>query len=147
MTIDDDFDNSDNCFCLFDNWKDNPGDLWHLRHWIQFWQLRTWIHDNICYLTINCDTGQHSQFLRCFYIFIGMILAPREKSSPSWDVIIPWIGYPLKRSPTFRFSIVRIVISVSNVTSLQDCLFNCQNGKTIVWIVKRVVNCPKLSKW
>ena len=20
----------------------------------------------VCYLTINCDTGQHSQFLRCF---------------------------------------------------------------------------------
>ena len=49
----------------FDNWKDNPGDLWHLRHWLQFWQLRTWIHDNLCYLTLNCDTGQHSQFLRC----------------------------------------------------------------------------------
>ena len=23
---------------------------------------------NLCYLTINCDTGQHSQFLRCLYI-------------------------------------------------------------------------------
>ena len=30
-------------------------------------QLRTWIHDNLCYLTIKSDTGQHSQFLRCFY--------------------------------------------------------------------------------
>ena len=30
------------------------------------WQLRTWIHDNLCYLTSNCDTGQHSRFLRCF---------------------------------------------------------------------------------
>ena len=29
-------------------------------------QLRTWIHDNPCYLTINCDTGQHSQFLQIF---------------------------------------------------------------------------------
>ena len=28
-------------------------------------QLRTWIHNNLCDLTINCDTGQHSQFLRC----------------------------------------------------------------------------------
>ena len=46
--------------------KSNPRDLWHLRHWQQFWQLRTWIHDNLCYLTINCDTGQHLQFLRCF---------------------------------------------------------------------------------
>ena len=41
-------------------------DLWHLRHWLQYWQLRTWINDNLCYLTINCDIGQHSQFLRCF---------------------------------------------------------------------------------
>ena len=46
-------------------WKDSPGDLWHLRHWLQFWQLRTWMHDNLWYQTINCDTGQHSQFLRC----------------------------------------------------------------------------------
>ena len=67
LTID---DNSDNCFCHFDNWKENPGDLWHLRHWLQFWQLRTWIHDNLCYLTINCDTGQHSQFLRCLILWL-----------------------------------------------------------------------------
>ena len=25
--------------------------LWHLRHWLQYWQLRTWIHDNLCFLT------------------------------------------------------------------------------------------------
>ena len=29
-------------------------DLWHLRHWFQYWQLRVWINDNPCYLTINC---------------------------------------------------------------------------------------------
>ena len=66
LTIFDNFHNSDNCFCHFDNWKDNAGELWYLRQWLQFRQLRTWIHDNLCYLTINCDTGQHSQFLRCF---------------------------------------------------------------------------------
>ena len=27
---------------------------------------RHWIHDNLCDLTIKSDTGQHSQFLRCF---------------------------------------------------------------------------------
>ena len=43
LTIDDNFHNSDNCFCHFDNWKDNPGDLWNLRHWLQLWQLTTWI--------------------------------------------------------------------------------------------------------
>ena len=45
--------------------KKNFAMLWHLRHWLQYRQLRTWINDNLCYLTINCDTGQHSQFLRC----------------------------------------------------------------------------------
>ena len=55
----------------FDNWKDSPGDLWHLRHWLQ---LRTWIHGNHCYLTINCDTGQHSQFLQCLQNSIKNIL-------------------------------------------------------------------------
>ena len=28
------------------------------------------MHDNLCYLTINCDTGQHSQFLRCFLFLL-----------------------------------------------------------------------------
>ena len=36
--------------------------LWHLRHWLQYWRMRTWIYDNLCYLTINCDTGQHSHY-------------------------------------------------------------------------------------
>ena len=50
-------------------WPDqkNFAMLWLLRHWLQYRQLRTWIHDILCYPTINCDTGQHSQFLRCFY--------------------------------------------------------------------------------
>ena len=55
------FDNFDNLLPFEDAW-----DLWHLRHWLQFWQLRTWIHDNLCDLTIKSDTGQHSQFLQCF---------------------------------------------------------------------------------
>ena len=41
-------------------------DLWLLKHWSQFWRLRNWIYDNLCYLTIKSDTGQHSQFLQCF---------------------------------------------------------------------------------
>ena len=45
-----------------------------LRHLLQYWQLRTWINDNLCYLTINCDTGQHSQFLRCFYVLCHVLL-------------------------------------------------------------------------
>ena len=55
-----------NCFYNFDNWKDNPGDLWHLRYWLKCWQFRTWIRDNLCCLTFKSDTGEHSHFLRCF---------------------------------------------------------------------------------
>ena len=36
---------------------DNPEDFWH---------LRTRIHDNHCNLTFKSDSGQHSQFWRCF---------------------------------------------------------------------------------
>ena len=50
-----------------DNCKDNFGDLWQLRHWLQFWQLRPRIRDNHCYLTSKSDSGQHSQYLRCFF--------------------------------------------------------------------------------
>ena len=53
--------------------QDNPADLWQLRHWLQFLQLRTWIHDNLCYLTIKSDSGQHSQFLRCFRMFVAWV--------------------------------------------------------------------------
>ena len=28
---------------------------------------QTWVHDNHCYLGIKSDTGQHSQFLQCFW--------------------------------------------------------------------------------
>ena len=54
---------------IFDKWKDSPGDS-------TFETLSTILtienlnSDNHSYLTINCDTGQHSQFLRCFqYVF------------------------------------------------------------------------------
>ena len=54
--------------------QDNPADLCQLRHWLQFLQLRTWIHDNFCYLTFKSDSGQHSQFLQCFCIFTFLSL-------------------------------------------------------------------------
>jgi len=41
-----------------DKYKDNFGDFGHVRHWLKFWQLRTWIPDNNCYLTIKSDSGQ-----------------------------------------------------------------------------------------
>ena len=81
LTIFKTFDNLDNFYIFWQFWQFRQLLLpfwqlkrqsWRLvtleRHWLQFWQLRTWIHDNLCYLTINCDTGQHSQFLRCFVL-------------------------------------------------------------------------------
>ena len=48
------------------------------------------LHDNLCYLTIKSDTGQHSQFLRCFILLeyshpmlcnmINPILGAKEES-------------------------------------------------------------------
>ena len=37
--------------------------VWNCLH---FRQSRTWLQDNHCDLTIKSETGQHSQFLRCF---------------------------------------------------------------------------------
>ena len=49
-------------FDNFDNWKDSPGDLWHLRHWLQFWQLRTWIQTIIVtwQLIVTLDSIRNS---------------------------------------------------------------------------------------
>jgi len=63
----------------------DPRDFWDLRHWLQFWQLRTWFHDNLCYLTIKSDTGQHSQFLRCF-IVVTELLMLKCAFQPMWTV-------------------------------------------------------------
>ena len=135
----------------------NPGDLWHLRHWLQFWQLRTWIHENLCYLTIKSDSGQHSQYCNVFgsgHVFSSLWtnvskvtkLLFKLKYQHWWDRYFDdfhiqsmyllneniarianavhchsWLSGN-KDFHEFRFSIVRIVISVSIVTSLQDCL-------------------------
>ena len=74
-------------------------DLWHLRHWLHYRQLRTWIHDNFCYLTINCDTGQHSQFLQCFAIFWHFVWTERDYLC--WPTRAPWwVGHvPAGNSP------------------------------------------------
>jgi hypothetical protein len=70
---------------LFKNHKRTQRQIQRQRQWqtqwqkqsqrlvtLQFWQLRTWIHDNLCCLSIKSDTGQHSQFLRCFTFHYGV---------------------------------------------------------------------------
>ena len=80
-------------FNNFDNWDnwDNFGQLkiqsWRLlRHCLQFWQLRTWIHDNHCYLTINCDTGfnQNSERRCPKEVFKGPQFLPPRSRVLSW---------------------------------------------------------------
>ena len=54
---------------IFDNWKDSPGDL-TFETLITILTIENLNSVNHFYLTINCDTEQHSQFLRCFYLFM-----------------------------------------------------------------------------
>ena len=49
---------------IFDNLKDSTGDL-TFETLITILTIENLNSDNHSYLTINCDTGQHSQFLRC----------------------------------------------------------------------------------
>ena len=51
----------------FDKWKDSPGDS-TFETLITILTIENLNSDNHSYLTINCDTGQHSQFLRCFVL-------------------------------------------------------------------------------
>ena len=51
---------------IFDIWKDSPGDL-TFETLITILTIENLNSVNHSYLTINCDTGQHSQFLRCFF--------------------------------------------------------------------------------
>ena len=97
---------------LFHCVANNPADLWQLRHWLQFLQLRTWIHDNLCYLTIKSDTGQHSQFLRCFFIY---------------QVYLSWLCESGGISKIWMYlvciSMYQYVFSLGSLRSVWTCLF------------------------
>ena len=60
MTIFDDIET------IFDNWKDSPGGL-TFETLITILTIENLNSVNHSYLTFNCDPGQHSQFLRCFF--------------------------------------------------------------------------------
>ena len=64
MTIFDDIET------IFDNWKDSPGDL-TFETLITILTIENLNSVNHSYLTINCDTGQHSQFLRCLPLLLS----------------------------------------------------------------------------
>ena len=113
--------------------------LWHLRHWLQYSQLRTWIHDNLCYLTINCDTGQHLQFLRCFtitsQIYIWCLQRLRQ---------IDLSGVNLSAVPGDLLALV-------NEHSLQSLvMFHCSlclNLNSLQWSAMFPLSKSKINQW
>ena len=73
MTIaDDNFLNKifDYIETIFDKWKDSPGDLTS-ETLITILTIENLHSVNHSYLTINCDTGQHSQLLQCLRLEDG----------------------------------------------------------------------------
>ena len=80
---------SDHFFWQF-QWQSRR--LVNMKHWLQFWQLRTWI---LTWQSIKSDTGQNSQFLRCLFEFKmkinqqdeDVIFQPREqpRDCRRWD--------------------------------------------------------------
>ena len=55
-------------------------DLWYLRHWLQFWQLRTWIHVNLCYMTIKSDTGNSCNVSHNFPHSLTLVLPLKQNA-------------------------------------------------------------------
>ena len=99
------------CDLKLDTWDTDY--MWHLRHWLHCWQLRTTIW-TITLWPLNREWWwQHSQFLRCFFSwkvpFFGLkgwdwenpplivtkipTKSPCGFGSKSWD----WVGFPLPR--------------------------------------------------
>ena len=117
-------------------------DLWHLRHWLQYWQLRTWIHDNLCYLTINCDTVLDSIRNSCDVLYFCLLLDLHSNGPTHWNVdcvsfhmfllflSLPTSGFDLCLSSdtisTFnrvRYSLVTTYTSLLLLYSDHICLF------------------------
>ena len=57
--------NFDDIETIFDNWKDSPGDL-TFETLFTILAIENLNSVNHSYPTINCDTGQHLQILRCY---------------------------------------------------------------------------------
>ena len=52
------------CDLKLDTWDTDY--MWHLRHWLHCWQLRTTLLRITLWPLYKVWQGQHSQFLRCF---------------------------------------------------------------------------------
>ena len=77
---------------IFENWKDSPGDL-TFETLITILTIENLNSVNHSYLTINCDTGQHSQFLRCLDTQVS--LAPTHVSKSVGPSVGHTFGFPI----------------------------------------------------
>ena len=98
MTILDNFKQFWTIETIFDNWKDCPGDL-TFETMITILTIENLTSVNHYYLTINCDTGQHSQFLRCLREVAANHTGPHllftsmgDGKNPAWGCY-SFVGY------------------------------------------------------
>ena len=73
---------------LQSGWHDHCN--WLVGHWLQFWQLRTWIHDNLCDLTIK--SGHWTAF-----IILVMFSASTGLQQSGWHD--HWLVGQVRRDP------------------------------------------------
>ena len=81
---------------FFDNWKDSPGGL-TFETLITILTIENMNSENHSYLIINCDTGQHSQFLRSFANLTGLLIEKYNKIFCRINIqsfiLIPYVEY------------------------------------------------------
>ena len=75
--------------------------------------MRTWIPEDLCYLTIKSDTGQHSQFLRCFFLqrfesYFGQFL---DLDEHSWVLVGLGWGSPRVRKHVLSWAMPKWLLA------------------------------------
>ena len=77
-------------FYYFDNWKDNPDDIWDTDYSSDNWKPEC--------VTIKSDTGQHLQFLQCLnqvlmhtnilWLYLDIMVLFENKNMSLWKKLI-----------------------------------------------------------
>ena len=117
----------------FDYWKDSLGDL-TFETSITILTIENLNSINHCYLTINCDTGQHSQFLWCFKSgnvkTEGGVTRSSERAGNLFKIVIE------------NLNLFRIVIELFKVVIVN---WDWISSKDCDWIVMNILikSCPK----
>ena len=128
---DKDKDNNNN-----NNDKDNLRYLWPLRHCIQFGQLRIWIHDNHCDLTIKSNTGQNSQmFTEAQWCWFNSLLTFSETTTSGWRGLLS----ACLRFTQSTFAILHLIelhcnsLGANCIHSFRICHVLHLNALSLVW--------------